>query len=726
MLSAAFYKHSVKELGCLGYFSTLLFLFFGCINPFICFAESIKDEKSAQSFLSSVKEFDTQSIIETISALQNTPTRLCPSHISHPGYDSLTFIYDSAVNALILKLGGYQSQAEEILNYFSYRLRLPDNEVKNRADTNGVYGILKLFKPINSSQQPVRSLVNAVDISCCRRQGRGYLEFCTTPGPTAFLIFAMLQVNTKKYYTDALILGEALLAMQDSEGGVHDGDRAPDRIHTEPHVDAYSAFLMLYKVTGNEKWMRAADKAYDWFIRNVYHAKEGVIDQGLWSGKPNTIFATDVYSWTMAGPCGDKFTPKALKMLTETMLNRSLVKITLTLPGLSEQTVILCDFSDAGDARVKDIRLGFHPMGSVEWTGGVILALQKNAVRFYSAQDHKTAAYYKALAEVLFAETMKCFYSLGGQKKKITFYATGQGVEIGPFGSIENKLCGGWKTPFFYVRENNSNGLIKGGSTVGAWPLLPRLGLNPFMLNDRYQETYKQIIVTQEDLNTAKAFLNYRANAKSFSEVLPEEISILDIQIVEPQTFNNRMWQALENAYMHKGRNEHIKAEIYFEQVIYWAKKIINDPVLLGLAKRDNLEKQKDFGGIISYPWGVTYPDNDHALHYAILRYPLLNEVATAMYGLAIAYFELECPNEAKYWIQRIIEEVPLHQIADIERDKDIQHPLIRGYWNALVSWEDNPGGYQRDEEMQKLYRQVLKNKGLSSAKPKVIILPKN
>ena len=158
----------------------------------------------------------------------------------------------------------------------------------------------------------------------------------------------------------------------------------------------------------------------------------------------------------------------------------------------------------------------------------------------------------------------------------------------------------------------------------------------------------------------------------------------------------------------------------------YWAKKVIDNPTWIGFAKRDNLKKQKDFGGIIAYPWGVTHPDNDHTLHYAILHYPLLNEVATAMYGLAVAYFELGRSAEAKYWIQRIIEDVPLHQIADIAKNNVSQHPLIKGYWNALVSWEDNPGGFERDAKMQKVYWQVLKDKGLSSAKPKVVILPKD
>ncbi len=45
----------------------------------------------------------------------------------------------------------------------------------------------------------------------------------------------------------------------------------------------------------------------------------------------------------------------------------------------------------------------------------------------------------------------------------------------------------------------------------------------------------------------------------------------------------------------------------------------------------------------------------------------------------------------------------------------------IRGYWKALISWEDNPGGYERDIQMGVLYKQVLWEKGVTTAKPKVV-----
>ena len=46
---------------------------------------------------------------------------------------------------------------------------------------------------------------------------------------------------------------------------------------------------------------------------------------------------------------------------------------------------------------------------------------------------------------------------------------------------------------------------------------------------------------------------------------------------------------------------------------------------------------------------------------------------------------------------------------------------VIIGYWNALVSWEDNPAGSQCDAEVGELYKEVLAEKELTSAKPKTI-----
>ena len=232
-------------------------------------------------------------------------------------------------------------------------------------------------------------------------------------------------------------------------------------------------------------------------------------------------------------------------------------------------------------------------------------------------------------------------------------------------------------------------------------------------LHDALPISYDQIPLTEKDRERARLFLENIAIHRTFQEAIQREAPLAATQIVEPRIFNEKMWDAFDAADVAQKDKDDEKAKEYFKEAIYWAEKTVSNPKWIELAKKDNIKKEKEFGGIIAYPWGTTYPDNDHPLHIVIWRYPLLNEVGAAMWGLAVANFELENYDESKYWIERIIDEVPLHQIADVIKEpdddeddaegntensakdnvKDDIDDLIQGYWNALISWEVNPGG---------------------------------
>ena len=397
-------------------------------------------------------------ISKALIALGDPKTKLAPSHTGHPGFQDAAFLYDKAVDALVLKAAGADQEARSILDYFALKLDIPMSEVVRNADANGIYGILKLYPSVDHPQ--TLSVVNAFSIRSQEREGEGKVEYWTTPGPLAFMVMAFLNVDRVKYFPAALKLGETLLAMQREDGGITDGDRDARNIHTEPHMDSLSAFLMLYDVTGDKKWQQAADRAWTWFVKNVYRSASGVVYQGIRPSGPSEIFATDAYSWTMAGRGGDRLSLDDLARLTDQMLKKSLSQVTLELPDGKTKALTLVDFSDARDMRLVADRGGYHPMGSVEWVGGVILALQKNAVRFWEAGDARhrdQARVYKAMAEFLNTQAMNSFYTLEGLDGMISFYATGQWIATGH----------GWKTPYFYVKDKDGNPMIKGGSTIG-------------------------------------------------------------------------------------------------------------------------------------------------------------------------------------------------------------------------------------------------------------------
>jgi hypothetical protein len=665
-------------------------------------------------------------IVEGMLALRDPRTKLLPSHIGHPGFQKLGFLYDNVVIALALHAAGRQADAEKIMDYFTARLRINLQEIESNADTNNQYGIVKLL-PARAGGSPQKGIINAFDYTSQEPQGQGMLEYVVSPGPTSFLVFAMFHVNAKKYRNDALRLAEILLSMQDARGGVCDGDREPGKIHTEPHMDSYSVFCMIYEVTGDLKWKDAADRAFGWFKSNVFHPEDGSVDQGLWSNRPNRVFAEDCYSWTMAGPAGDGLALATLKKMTDYWLRRCLTRVTLPLPDGTTRTLTLVDFTDPLSKESVACRHGQHPMGSIEWTGGAILALQKNAVRFWNAGDRDTAQFYKSVAEILTDQALNSFYSIEQPRKAyVSFYATGQGVAVGPFGSVKTDDPKGWYTPFWNAEPLRGRP-VKGGSSVAMWPVFPYFGLNPFVLHDAYKTAYDRIPFTKSYYAKAARFIGGVTEGRKYVETLPREIPDADTQIVEPQNYLRSMWKNFNMAEDARPRDKAL-VQKYYKEVIRWANYVVNDPEWIELARRDNRLKQKELNGIVIYPWGMTSSNNRGKTHRVIRRYPILNDVGTAMWGLAVANEEIGNIAESKYWICRIIDEVPLHQVAAIEIDADTnrQTKLINGYWNALVAWEDNPGGIELDRRMGVLYREVLKEKKQKSAKPQEVKLPES
>jgi len=711
---------------------------------------------SESAAISSEDLQDVQQISHGLLSLSHSRTHLAPSHFGHPGFEDLVFTYDKAVDAMVLKAAGKQEEAEAVLDYFATKLRIPVAEVQRRADTNGTYGLLKLLEaakkkgkastsggislsdlsttfanlmetPSAEETEFVIGLINALDRTSMKKQGMGQLEYYTTPGPMSFMIFAFLNVNPDKYKEEAIMLGETLLSMQANDGGLRDGDRGPGKVHTEPHNDAVAAFWQLYEVTGDEKWKTAGDAAYQWFKTNVSFPKRGEIYQGIWETGPSTIHATDAYTWTLAGPIGDKIVEEegldALARYTDHVLKRSLTQVTLELPDGEKKTVILVDFTDPTDPKVKNDRIkdpgvnndpgvdvdqkGFHPMGSVEWTAGAVMMLQKNAVRFAQSSnsaDQQRARLYKAIAEILKEQSLNSFYELRSigvdLPGSLSFYATGQGSAVGH----------GWNTPYFYVKPKQGRA-VKGGSSVASWVVLPIMGSNPFILNDDYLGEYEAIPFKGSIKRAAQRIIDKLVKGRTFTEKIPTKAPDAGTQIVEPGKYNSQMWSAFNNGD--------------FKQVIKWAQKTIDEENWVRLAQRDQQQKAKEVGGIISYPWGTSFPNNEHALHEAIWRYPLLNEVAVAMWALATAHFELGYHEESKKWMKRIIQEVPFHQIADggWTGSGGSRYFKISGYWNALVSWQYNPGGHARDQKMGVLYREVLSDLDISNAAPREVPL---
>jgi hypothetical protein len=339
-------------------------------------------------------------------------------------------------------------------------------------------------------------------------------------------------------------------------------------------------------------------------------------------------------------------------------------------------------------------------------------------VRLWNAGDRETAKRYKALAQVLLKEASRAFYRLKTPDILTTFYATAQGLEIAPFGAIQNKSTNGWLTTYYYVKKAKGDD-IKGGASIGTWPLLPYLGVNPFILHDMYKRTYDTIPFDDASFSSALQELTTISEKRTYTEEVPGKAPDRRVQIVEPRMFNTKMWDGIIAGYEAKKEGGTAQAKKGFTDALFWASKVVQNPVWVELARSDNEIKKKEVGGILYYPWGMAAVGNEHPLHVAIQRYPLLNEMGTAMWGMATASYELGLKDDAKKWMKRIIDEVPLHQIAAVD---NANRSLVIGYWNALTSWEERSLSSAPDPGIYELYKKVLSEKGLASAKPPVIM----
>jgi len=653
------------------------FLYFFLLSSFSLFADDF-----------TTNPLSAKDIVQGVRSLCDTPSGLAISHYRHPSYDDISFVYDSAVAALILYYGGEQAAARRITDYFDALIKDAADKPADEYDYSGIYGGIKAAA-INGKY--VLGIVNCLDNRIYKIPGRARLEFFVTPGPASFLIYSFLHIDKDKYLESAVCLGELLLAMKQTDGAVIDGDRSR-RFHSEPCGDVYAAFKMLYSVTGDERWRSAAEKVANWLKNNIYDQNEHTVWQGVWDGRVNKVFAEDVFAWGIAAGIWDGLDANEIFAMNEKLLERFLVHVDMLLPDIGRQSLYLVDFTDPLDEKTILVRKGKHPTGSVEWSGGAVLALKRSAVRLYKARHYSQAGKLKACAMLLEDSCLRSFYHAPGVSGAITFYATAQGVEVGPFGAINESTVEGWQTPYFYLDNKDER---QGGSVVGAWPLLPYLKINPFIIDDEDLKDYDKVTVVDDDRAYAKEIFEKFTQNKNYKENLPKEAIGKHTIVVEPQEYNRRMWDAYK-------KND-------FVLMREWALKVIAEKDWIKLAAKENEDKLKRYGGLVEYEWGRVYDDNSSPEHRKILAYPVLNELGAAYWALIVASYELHNYDDIPGYFKKMVDEALLHQIPAVV-DEKVLEPLIKGYWSAVAQFCRPVYPTARDREINRILKEKLGN----------------
>ncbi|MFH1519790.1 MAG: hypothetical protein ABIE75_04370 [Candidatus Omnitrophota bacterium] len=349
--------------------------------------------------------------------------------------DRVCFTYDQALATIVFLVSGDQPRAEKILDFY----------LKKANEGKGIY-------------------------NAYFTQGDVF-EYVLHSGPNAWLGLAALcytkETGDGKYLPIARGVSNFLLGLMDVEGGIKGG---PDEswYSTEHNLDVFSFFNLFYQLSGEKKYLNAAQKIKSWVCRYSY------TDYGppVKRGKGDSTIATDTYAWSITA-----FGPEelfSLKMNPETILKFAVEHCKVGVKFKRKKGEVELEGFDF--AKLKNASRG--GVVSSEWTSQMILAFEVMADYFKDKNPNKSKEYL-AKALFYFNELQKMLItspSPAGREDPCLPYASSPFVDTGH----------GWRTP---------KGSRTGSLASTACFLLAYYGYNPLKgefldlsLKKRYQK----------------------------------------------------------------------------------------------------------------------------------------------------------------------------------------------------------------------------------------------
>jgi len=333
--------------------------------------------------------------------------------------DKVCFTYDQALAAIVFLISGDKPKAEKVLDFYLDRVN-KGQDIYNAYFTQG-----DAFENILHS------------------------------GPNAWLGLAALcytkETGEKKYLPIAKKMASFLLAMMDSEGGIKGGPDLP-WYSTEHNLDASAFFKLFYEVTGERKYLNAAESVKAWVARYSYTDHGPLVKRG----KGDSTIATDTYAWSIIA-----FGPEdllSLKMDPESILKFAVEHCEVGVKFKRTKGEVKLRGFDFG--KVKNASRGGIISG--EWTSQMILAFEVMADYFKDKNPNKSKEYSEK-ALFYFNELQKMLItspSRAGREDPCLPYASSPSVDTGH----------GWRTP---------KGSRTGSLASTAYFLLAYYGYNP-------------------------------------------------------------------------------------------------------------------------------------------------------------------------------------------------------------------------------------------------------
>jgi len=349
-----------------------------------------------------VEEKGVSSMYSWVKNHQNNFTGLVVSYEGDKGVEDWAFTYDQSLACQCFILMGDKDNARMVLDFY-----------KHKAEK--IYG----------------GFANAYD-ACTG----SVTEYTVHAGPNIWLGIAMMRYmerfQDEEYLRIAQQIGEWLIELQreDKESGIRGGPQFR-WFSTEHNLDAYAFFNMLYRLTGDQKYLDSKDLVFKWIEKNAFSMREGRLNRG----KGDATIATDTFAWAIAaiGP----------ELLKDSGMDPDQI-----IDFAETNCMVTTDYKRPGNEVLKVTGFDFGkyehlPRGgiiSTEWTAQMIVTLKIMARYHEDDNSFLKAAYYKNKADFYLSELQKMMI--------VSPSKMGQGEGCLPYASQDNVDTGhGWRAP---------------------------------------------------------------------------------------------------------------------------------------------------------------------------------------------------------------------------------------------------------------------------------------
>lgn len=375
-----------------------------------------------------VEEKGISSMYKWIKNHQNALTGLVASYEGDKGLEDWAFTYDQSLACQSFILMGDQSNAREILNFYRDRAEKKEGAFVNAYDA--YTGLI--------------------------------VEYDVHAGPNIWLGIAILQYIDKfkdtQYLSIAEDIGEWLLQLQsqDIDYGIRGGPKF-SWFSTEHNLDAYAFFDMLYKISGNKKYLKAREDAFLWIKKHAFNTREGRLNRG----KGDATIATDTFAWAIAAIGPERLKEEGMDPDQIVDFAERNCRVTTYYSRPEGEQVKISGF-DFG--KYKNTPRG--GIVSTEWTAQMVVTFKIMAEYYRDKDDINKAGYYKRKADFYLSELQKMAIvspSKIGQGEGCLPYATRDDVDTGH----------GWKV---------AKGSRTGSAAGTAYTIFAKYNYNPLTL----------------------------------------------------------------------------------------------------------------------------------------------------------------------------------------------------------------------------------------------------